>query len=86
MANFMPFQFLGSRFSLCLTCSVMALPLMFSMAGMTMGVASAPRPMVMASGMGESMWAASNSPANTLSRTTAQPAVRFSVTFKPSLA
>ena len=83
MPNFMPFHCLGSRLSLCLTCSVMALPFTFSMAGTTMGVASAPRPSEIASGMGDSMCEASNSPASVLSRTTAQPAVRLSETFRP---
>ena len=38
MANFMPFRLLGSVLSLCLTDSVIACPLMFSMAATAKGI------------------------------------------------
>lgn len=65
---------------------VMALPLMFSITGITMGTALDPAPRVMASGIGDSMGEASNSLESTLSRTIAQPAVFCSETLRPSLA
>jgi hypothetical protein len=44
-----------------------------------------PAPSVIASGMGESMWAASYSLLSVLSRITAQPAVLITSTFSPCL-
>lgn len=45
--------------ALCLLASVMACPLMFSTAGITYGTSCEPRPMLIDSGMGESMCVAS---------------------------
>ena len=72
--------------SLCLVAKVMAWPLMFSIAGIVHGVAAEPTPSEMASGIGESMWAASYSLASALSRITAQPAVFTTSTLRPCLA
>ncbi len=72
--------------SLCFIASVIAWPLMFSMAGTVYGSGRAPAPSVIASGMGESMWAASYSLLSVLSRITAQPAVFTTSTFSPCLA
>ena len=64
----------------------MAWPLMFSTAGMMNGMAVEPAPMVMAMGIGVSMWAASYSLLSDLSRETAQPAVLITSTSSPYLA
>ncbi len=79
----MPFQDFGSRLSLCLTASVIAWPLMFSTAGMVYGIGLEPAPIVIASGIGDSMWAASYSLLMVLSRITAQPAVLITSTSRP---
>ncbi len=79
----MPFQSFGSRLSLCFTASVMPCPLMFSIAGTANGMGCEPRPIVIASGIGESMCAASYSLFSVLSRITAQPAVFTTSTFSP---
>lgn len=64
----------------------MAWPLMFSTAGMVHGTARlAPTPSEMASGMGDSMCAASYSPDMALSRISAQPAVLTTSTSSPCL-
>ena len=63
--------------------STMAWPLMFSTAGMMNGCAVDPAPMVIASGIGVSMWLASYSPDSDLSRATAQPAVLITDTSSP---
>ena len=87
MPNFIPFHLVGSRLSLCFMAKVIAWPLMFSIAGHGIGRRrSDPAPSVSASGIGLSMWVASYSPFSDLSRTTAQPAVRTTSTFKPCLA
>ena len=65
--------------------SVMAWPLMFSTAGIVKGTELEPTPSVMASGIGESMCAASYSLLSVLSRITAQPAVFTTSTFSPCL-
>ena len=52
-------------------------------AGMVYGVGVEPTPSVIASGIGESMWAASYSLFSVLSRITAQPAVLITSTFSP---
>jgi hypothetical protein len=81
-----PRQSFGSRFSRCLLASVMAWPLMFSIAATAQGCGAAtPTPSDIASGMGESMCAASYSRAMARSRITAQPAVRITSTFSPCL-
>ena len=86
MPKVMPFHLVGSRLSLCFMARVMAWPLMFSMAGTAKGTGWEPTPRVRASGMGLSMWEASNSPFSSLSRTSAQPGVRTTSTFRPCLA
>ncbi len=78
-----PFQFFGSRLSLCLFARQIACPLTFSMAGTAKGTGFEPSPRVMASGIGASMWAASYSLFRVLSRTTAQPAVFTTSTLRP---
>jgi hypothetical protein len=83
-ANLKPFQLLGSRLSLCLTCSVIAWPLVFWMLATFMATWLEPRPMLMASGMGDRKWLASCSLLIILSRISAQPAVFMSWTFRPS--
>ena len=80
-----PFQSFGSRLSLCLMASVIAWPLMFSIAGIVHGTGFEPTPSEIASGIGESMWAASYSLVSVLSRITAQPAVLTTSTFSPCL-
>src|SRR6516165_5939619 len=86
MANLNPFQFLGSRLSLCFIASVIAWPLMFSIAATLKGMAVEPRPSEIAIGIGESIWAASYSLFSVLSRMTAQPAVLTTSTFRPCFA
>ena len=81
----MPFQCFGSRLSLCLIASVMPWPLMFSIAGTANGTGCEPSPSEIASGIGDSMWAASYSLLMVLSRTTAQPAVFTTSTLSPCL-
>jgi hypothetical protein len=49
------------------------------------GIGFEPAPSVIASGIGESMWAASYSLLRVLSRMTAQPAVLITSTFNPCL-
>jgi hypothetical protein len=56
---------------------------MFSTAGIVYGIAFAPTPSVIASGIGESMCAASYSLLSVLSRMTAQPAVFTTSTLSP---
>jgi hypothetical protein len=80
-----PFQLLGSFLSLCLIERVIACPLMFSTAGIVYGIGFEPAPSVMASGIGESMCAASYSLFSVLSRMTAQPAVLTTSTLSPCL-
>jgi len=63
--------------------SVIAWPLMFSIAGIVHGTGFEPTPSEMAIGIGESMWAASYSLASDLSRITAQPAVFTTSTLSP---
>ena len=64
--------------------SVMAWPLMFSMAATANGIgATTPTPRLIAIGMGASMCAASYSRAIARSRITAQPAVRITSTLRP---
>ncbi len=58
---------------------------MFSTAGIVYGIGFEPAPMVMAIGIGASMWAASYSLLSVLSRITAQPAVRTTFTLRPCL-
>jgi hypothetical protein len=82
-ANLKPFQFFGSRLSLCLLASVMAWPLMFWMVATFIGVAALPRPIEMASGIGLRKCVASYSLFSILSRISAQPAVFTSCTFRP---
>ncbi|MDT4854034.1 hypothetical protein FQZ97_883210 [compost metagenome] len=83
MPNFMPFQFFGSRLSLWRIDIVMAWPLMFWIVATLVGTALEPRPMLMASGMGERKCEASYSLLITLSRTSAQPAVLVTSTLRP---
>ena len=78
-----PFHIFGSRLSLCFTASVMAWPLMFSTAGIVQGMGLEPAPTEIASGIGDSMCAASYSFASDLSRMTAQPAVFTTSTSRP---
>ena len=68
---------------LCFSCSVMAWPLMFSTAGMTYGTDCEPTPMVMASGIGESMWVASVSPLMERSRIIAHDDAFTTLTLRP---
>jgi hypothetical protein len=84
MPNLKPFQFFGSRLFLCLLAITMAWPLMFWMVITLVGAAFEPTPIEMASGIGASIWDASNSLLMTLSRISAQPAVFISVTLSPS--
>src|SRR5947199_4686710 len=58
---------------------------MFSTAGIVYGIGFEPAPSVIASGIGESIWAASYSLLSVLSRITAQPAVLITSTFRPCL-
>ena len=83
IANLKPFQFFGSRLSLCFMASVMAWPLMFWIVATFIGAAFEPRPMLMASGIGLRKWLASYSRLSILSRTSAQPAVFIRSTFRP---
>ena len=83
IANLKPFQFFGSRLSLCLSAMVMAWPLMFWMVATFIGVALEPRPIEMASGMGDKKCVASYSLLIILSRISAQPAVLVTSTFRP---
>ena len=85
IANLKPFQFFGSRLSLCLRASVMAWPFTFWMVATFMGVALEPRPMEIASGMGERKCVASYSLLIILSRISAHPAVLVTSTFRPCL-
>ena len=85
IANLKPFQFFGSRLSLCLRASVMAWPFTFWMVATFMGVALEPRPMEIASGMGLRKCVASYSLLIILSRISAQPAVLVTSTFRPCL-
>jgi hypothetical protein len=79
-----PFQDFGSRLPLCLLARVIAWPLVFSIVATAQGIGCAtPTPSDIASGMGESMCAASYSRAIDLSRITAQPAVRTTSTASP---
>jgi hypothetical protein len=71
---------------LCFIARVIAWPLMFSIAGIVHGTGFEPTPSEMASGIGESMCAASYSLASDLSRITAQPAVFTTSTSSPCLA
>jgi len=85
-ANSKPFQFFGSRFSLCLSASVMAWPLVFWMAATFIGTGLLPTPIEMASGMGDKKCVASYSLLIILSRMSAQPAVFTTCTSSPCLA
>jgi hypothetical protein len=69
--------------SRCFIASVIAWPLMFSIAATCHGIGLEPAPMVIASGIGASMCAASYSPLIALSRITAQPAVRTTSALRP---
>ena len=81
-ANLKPFHCFGSRLSLCLRCSVMAWPLVFWMLATSIGIWVEPRPIEIASGMGDRKWLASCSLLSILSRISAQPAVLLSCTLK----
>ena len=83
MAKRMPFHVLGSRRSLCFNASVMACPLMFSIAGIVQSCCTEPTPIDSANGIGASMCAASYSRLMALSRTMAQLGVFTTVTFRP---
>jgi hypothetical protein len=82
-ANLKPFQFFGSRLSLCLLASVMAWPLVFWIVATFIGMAVLPRPRLMASGIGLRKCVASYSLLIILSRISAQPAVFTTSTFRP---
>ncbi len=83
MASLKPFQFFGSRLSLCLVARQIACPLTFSMAGTAKGTGFDPSP----SGDGERHRRQHVGGVvflvQVLSRTTAQPAVFTTSTFRP---
>ena len=83
IANLKPFQFFGSRLSLCFVASVMAWPLMFWIVATRIDWATEPRPIEIAIGIGERKCEASCSLLSILSRMSAQPAVLLSWTLRP---